>query len=375
MPDGTGHAQSVGMVAHRITEFDVRAYRIPTETPESDGTLNWQSTTLILVTLSSGTETGLGYTYGNKGLRDFIGDLIKKGAVDEDAFQIEKIWGKLVRLIRNEGRTGEGSMAIAAIDNALWDLKAKLLNVPLGYLLGLSREKVEAYGSGGFTNYSMPQLENQIAAWREAGFKKVKIKIGAPPEVEFERLTHVRRWCGDGMKLFVDANEAYDLMTAREIADILKELNIGWFEQPIFAQDIEGMHDLKMQFPSGIYLTTGEYVYNVDDARRFLAGDAADVLQLDITRCEGLTGFLKCAHLCEAYNIPVSSHCAPALHVSPACSVAGLRHVEYFFDHARIEKRLFDGVPEPKAGWLTPDLGRNGHGLEFKFEDAERYAV
>lgn len=363
------------MILHPITRFHVSACTVPTETTESDGTLNWKSTTIVIVQLAAGETWGLGYTYGNPGLKSFAVDLINKAVIDEDAFSITGIWGKLVQLVRNEGRTGESSMVISAIDNALWDLKAKLLQLPLLSLLGQSRERVEGYGSGGFNSYTHEQLEHQITSWLEQGFKKMKVKITGNLEHERARLSFIRRLCGPEVQLFVDANEACDKKVAREFADLLKELKIIWFEQPIFAYDLKGMHDFKLQMPTGIYLTTGEYVYNLTDLSNILQADAADVIQLDVTRCEGVSGFLKCSNLCEAYDVPISTHCAPALTVSPACSVGGLKHIEYFFDHARLENMLFDGVPQPRDGYFKPDLSRLGNGLILKKREIEKFEV
>lgn len=264
-------------------------------------------------------------------------------------------------------------MAIAAVDNALWDLKAKLLGLPLVTLLGNSRKAVPVYGSGGFTSYSIEQLQRQLGDWVDAGISRVKMKVGREPGQDVARVKAARATIGDA-ELFVDANGAYSRKQALAMAAAFAEFGVTWFEEPVSSDDLEGLRLLRDRAPAGMEISAGEYGYDLYYFRHMLAAGGVDVLQADATRCAGVSGFCGAAALCESFGMPLSSHCAPALHVHPGCALRPLRHLEYFHDHVRIERMLFDGAPEPRQGKLYPDLSRPGLGLEFKHADATQYA-
>jgi L-alanine-DL-glutamate epimerase-like enolase superfamily enzyme len=275
--------------------------------------------------------------------------------------------------VRNLGRSGLAACAISAVDTALWDLKAKLLDISLARLLGCCRDSVMIYGSGGFTNYSDDRLRRQLSGWVECeGCRAVKMKIGSEPQRDPARVRAARRAIDD-RELFVDANGAFCVKQALRFAQGCHEANLSWFEEPVSSDDERGLHLVRINAPPGMDIAAGEYTYTLDDARRLLETDSVDVLQADVTRCGGITGFLNVSALCEAHHIDISGHCAPSLHLHVACAVPGLRHLEWFHDHARIEHMLFDGAPQPRDGAIRPDLSRPGHGLELKRQDAERF--
>jgi L-alanine-DL-glutamate epimerase-like enolase superfamily enzyme len=283
-------------------------------------------------------------------------------------------WQAMVRAIRNLGRPGIASMAISAVDVALWDLKARLLDMPLVDLLGACRERVPIYGSGGFTSSTIEELERQLGGWAAAGIPRVKMKVGREPARDPERVRAARAAIG-GAELYVDANGAYDRKQALGLAGRFAEFGVSWFEEPVSSDDLAGLRLIRDRAPAGMDVAAGEYGYDAFYFRRMLEADAVDVLQADATRCGGFTGFLRAGVLCEAAGIPLSSHCAPALHVHAACAAPAMRHLEYFEDHVRIDAMLFDGVPAPEAGALAPDRSRPGHGVEFRRADAARCAV
>jgi L-alanine-DL-glutamate epimerase-like enolase superfamily enzyme len=362
----------VEVPAERLT---VAAYVIPTDFPESDGTLAWSKTTLVVVEVSAGGQTGLGYTYADTATARLIKDLLAEVVVGSDALAVNNNWAAMLRLIRNLGRPGIVSMAISAVDAALWDLKAKLLDLPLVALLGVVREGVPVYGSGGFTSYSLRQLQTQLGGWAEQGIPRVKMKIGTHPEDDFERVKAAREAIGLLTELFVDANGAYSRKQALAFADKFAGLGVSWFEEPVSSDDLEGLRLIRDRAPAGMDITAGEYGYDLFYFRRMLEAGAVDVLQADASRCEGLSGFIEVATLCQARSLPLSGHCAPSLHAHVACALSPLRHLEYFHDHARIEQMLFDGALKPINGKLYPDLSRAGMGLELKRADAQQYAV
>jgi L-alanine-DL-glutamate epimerase-like enolase superfamily enzyme len=288
---------------------DVAAYRIPTLSPESDGTFEWDATTLVTVQI----ENGFGFTYADTATATLIRDVLAGVVAGHDPMAIDQSWAAMIRAVRNLGRRGIAAMAISAVDAALWDLKCKRLGVPLVTLLGAVRESVPVYGSGGFTSQSIDELQ--------------------------------------------------------ELADH----GVTWFEEPVSSDDLDGLRFIRERTP--IEIAAGEYGYELQYFDEMIAAGAVDVLQADATRCCGITGFIKTAALCEARSMPLSAHCAPSLHRHLGCALLPLRHIEYFFDHARIESMLFDGFTPPRGGALWPDLSRPGIGVELKRADAERFRV
>jgi L-alanine-DL-glutamate epimerase-like enolase superfamily enzyme len=254
-------------------------------------------------------------------------------------------------------------------------LKARLLNLPLVTLLGQVRNEMPIYGSGGFTNYSDQRLQDQLHGWAEQGIPRVKMKIGRDAKADQKRVAVARKAIGEHVALFVDANGAYSRKEALTQARAFKEFNVSWFEEPVSSDDLEGLHFIREHAPGRIEIAAGEYGYDINYFRRMLEARAVDVLQADATRCGGFTGFLQAAALCEAHHVPVSAHCAPALHLHVACAAVTFRHAEYFHDHVRIERMLFDGVPEPVNGALAPDLSQPGLGLILKSANAQKFAA
>jgi L-alanine-DL-glutamate epimerase-like enolase superfamily enzyme len=356
-----------------IEDLRVTTCTIPTETEECDGTYCWKKTTLVVVELTAGGKTGLGYTYADRGTAAVIDHALRELILGVDAMNVRAVWDRLCSAVRNLGSRGISAMAISAVDTALWDLKAKLLGVPLVQLFGKVRDAMPIYGSGGFCNYSKKQLQEQLANWTAQGIAMVKIKIGRDSTEDLQRIADARVAIGDKTELFVDANGAYHFKNALAQAAAFAEFGIRWFEEPVSSDDLEGLRLMRERAPAGMEIAAGEYGYDGLYFRRMLEAGAVDVLQADVTRCGGITGFLQVGALCDAFQVPLSAHCAPALHLHVGCAISALRHAEYFFDHARIERLLFDGVPEPSEGTLHPDLSRPGLGLEFKRTDATPY--
>ncbi|HEY1803831.1 MAG TPA: enolase C-terminal domain-like protein [Terracidiphilus sp.] len=357
---------------HRV---DVSAYSIPTDAPEGDGTFQWNSTTLVLAEVHAGGETGIGYTYGNKATAVVADDLGRKCLAERPALDIPAIHESMLAQVRNDGSRGIASMAISALDVALWDLKAKLLRCSVADLLGQAQLSVAAYGSGGFTTYSDQQLARQLSGWAADGIQRVKMKIGAEPQKDLNRVRTARDAIGAETELFVDANGAYSARQAIGFAERFVESSVSWFEEPVSSDHLADLRRVRDRAPGGMDIAAGEYGYDGFYFRRMLEAEAVDVLQLDATRCKGFTGFLQGAAIAASFGCPISAHCAPSLHMHVGCAVQDFRHVEYFHDHARIEKMLFDGFIAPVGGQMTPDRSRPGLGLAFKKKDAQRFRV
>ncbi|SPP97131.1 enolase C-terminal domain-like protein [Bradyrhizobium vignae] len=358
-----------------IRSVRAEAYRVPTDRPEADGTISWNSTTIVLVEVEGGGRVGLGYTYASACIVGLIRDKLAAVIAGQDALAPASCFGAMQRAVRNLGREGLAATAISAVDTALHDLKARLFDQPLVVLLGARRTSIPIYGSGGFTTYSDAELEQQLGGWvAKDGCAFVKMKIGSEPGRDPHRVAVAKRAIGDAL-LFVDANGACTPRQAIRLANIFAERDVRWFEEPVSSDDLPGLAMVRQHAPCGMDVAAGEYAYTVDYVRTMLASGAVDVQQADATRCGGFTGFLEIAALCNAFHVDLSAHCAPALHMAVACAAPRIRHLEWFHDHVRIEHMLFDGAPQPRDGRISPDLTVPGNGLIFKRADAAAYAV
>lgn len=359
----------------KIEQIQVSAYAIPTATTEADGTLQWNSTTLVLTEITAAEKKGIGYTYANRAAADIIHHTLRPYLLGQNALNVTGLTERLIHQIRNDGNYGIAAMAVSAVDNALWDLKAKIFSVPLCCLLGQVRDKMLLYGSGGFTNYTDTQLATQFSSWAEQGIKYLKMKVGTEPEKDVTRVKGARTVIGDTIALFTDANGAYTVKQALEKAGEFSEFNVTWFEEPVRSDNLEGLHFIQQRAPARMNIAAGEYGYNLPYFQEMLQRRSVDILQADATRAGGITAFLKAGILAEAYQVPFSSHCAPALHLHPSLALPSFFIAEYFYDHVRIESMLFDGVTLPGDGYLCPDPSRPGLGIEFKHKDAAKYKL
>lgn len=360
-----------------IQRIEAHAFTVPTDGPggiEQDGTLSWDSTTMVLVLAHGGGQVGLGYTYGDVSVISFITSKLSPVVRGADALAPPSVTDKMWTAIRNAGRPGVGAMSVSAVDIALWDLKARLLDQPLAAILPMFHDEVPVYGSGGFTNYSAQRLSNQLAGWVGQGISRVKLKTSREPAADPERLTVARQAIGEGTELFVDANGALPpkkaLYWARRFHE---EWGVVWFEEPVSSADVDGLRFVRELGPAGIEIAAGEYAFVPEDFTNLLGG--VDCLQADVTRCGGITGLLTVSGLASAHQLDLSAHCAPAVSAHAFCAVRRLRHLEYFHDHVRIESLVFDGTLSPKGGALCPDHGRPGLGLTVKWADIEPYRV
>jgi L-alanine-DL-glutamate epimerase-like enolase superfamily enzyme len=347
-------------------DVDVHVCTIPTDEPESDGTAAWDSTTIVIADV----DGGLGYTYCDA----TAGVLIRKQLAELVHEDVRASWLAMNRAVRNMGRTGIASCAISAVDQALWDRKARRLGASLVDLLGAAHEDVPVYGSGGFCSYSLERLQEQLGGWAASGIPRVKMKLGREPERDPGRLDAAREAVGPDVDLFVDANGAFTPKEALGWAErYAVEWGVSWFEEPVSSADLDGLRLVREQGPAGVEIAAGEYAYCAEDARNLVG--SVDVLQLDVTRCGGITGVLAASGLATAHDLDVSAHCAPAISAHVFCAVERRRHLEYFHDHIRIEQLLFDGLPELDGGVLRPDRSRPGNGLELKRQEVEKWSV
>lgn len=359
------------MVDPAIDEITARAYTFPTDAPEADGTLSWEETTIVVVQAQSGATLGTGWTYAPAACAAVVSDLLADLVRGNDAMDVAASWQAMARAVRNAGRQGLVGYAISAVDIALWDLKARLFDVGLHRLLGATRREVPVYGSGGFTSYDREQLTRQLHSWVGEGIPRVKIKIGESwgraTARDLERMRQTREVIGDGVELFVDANGAYGRAQAVRVMRAASDLDVHWFEEPVSSDDLAGLRRVRDAVDADV--TAGEYGFDLFTLRRLCETGAVDCLQVDASRCGGISEWMRAAAVAASFGLDVSGHCAPHLHVHAAAATPNLRHLEWFHDHVRIERRCFDGALDPTGGELVPDASSPGHGLTLREAD------
>ncbi|HET9074524.1 MAG TPA: enolase C-terminal domain-like protein [Solirubrobacteraceae bacterium] len=360
----------------RIEDVCTSAYAVPTATPfEQDGTLTWDRTEIVVVEVHAGGHVGLGYTYASSAAATVIeatlAEIIRSGEVS----QPQRTWARMQVASRQLGHSGLAAMAISAVDIALWDLKARVLELSLADLLGRFRPAVAIYGSGGFCNLTEDELAAQVADWREVGARHMKIKVGADPGQDPARVEQLRELAGSEVELMVDANGAYDVPAALAHAETFARLGVSYLEEPLSSQNVSGLAAVAARAPAGMAVAAGEYAWNLTTLEHLLDAGAVHILQADVTRCGGITNMLRIDGLCRGHEIPFSAHCAPAVSAHACAAMESARNIEYFVDHARIEQLLFNGTISPEDGALSPDPGRPGHGLSLDQARAQPHAV
>lgn len=354
------------------------AYIIPTDVHSGDGTLTWDSTTLVICEVDTGEVSGLGYSYAHESCVPLIAETLCGVVTGRDVLDVPGVWMGMQRAVRNIGWPGVAACSLSAVETALYDAKARLLGLPLASLLGRCHQSVPVYGSGGFTTYDDERTRGQLRRWvHDLGLPRVKIKIGESwgtrSDRDLHRVALAREVIGDDVDLYVDANGGYRVGQAVRMGQALADHGVVWFEEPVSSDHLAGLRQVRRQVTPDV--AAGEYGYHLPYFAAMLAAQAVDCLQLDVTRCGGYGEWLRAAALAAGSGLDVSGHCAPNLAAHVASATPNLRHLEYFHDHERIERKLFDGALEPAEGALRPDLSRLGHGLTFKHADAQRYRV
>jgi L-alanine-DL-glutamate epimerase-like enolase superfamily enzyme len=359
-----------------IERIDVSVYQVPTDQPEADGTMQWDSTTMVVAEPVAGDCRGFGYSYTTGAAAGVIEELLTKKLLGRDALDIPGAAKVMNEAVRNVGRPGVAATAISAVDVALWDLKGKLLGQPVATLLGRAFETGPIYGSGGFTTYDDETTRKQLSYWaHDLNLPWVKIKIGeswgSNVERDLHRIALAREVIGPSKGLFVDANGGYTRGQAARVAHAFAQYDVTWYEEPVSSDDLTSLAELRLEVAPDV--AAGEYGWDLAYFARMVDAHAVDCLQIDATRCGGYSDFLRSAAVAAAAGLQVSSHCAPELHLPVTLATPNLRHMEFFHDHVRIAELILDGVPQVRDGRLVPDLSRPGIGLELKKADAEQY--
>lgn len=359
-----------------IEHLTVTTCTIPTDAPEADGTLEWHSTDIVVVEAAAAGRVGIGWTYApGAATAALISDLLEPVVRSRPAFDVPGSAAAMAHAVRNASRSGLLGYAIAAVDCALWDLKARLLDVSLASLLGRVRDEVAVYGSGGFISYSDQQLRDQLTGWtRQLSLPRVKIKIGhggGDDDAADQHWIHLARdIIGPDVALFVDANGAYSAKQAIRAMHEAADADVSWFEEPVPSQQVEGLRQVRAAVDADV--AGGEYLTDLLSCRHLCAADALDCLQVDVSRCGGITAWMRLAAVAAAHGLEVSGHCAPHLTAPVAAATENFRHLEWFHDHTRIEDLLFDGTLDPTGGDIRPDIDAPGNGLSLRRDVVEQ---
>ena len=359
-----------------VTRVEASAHRFPTDAPESDGTKEWDGTTLVLVRVHAGDAVGIGYTYTGAPAATLVVEDLAPVVLGSDPMRPTAVWVAMQEQVRNLGKPGLVATAISALDIALWDLYANLLGIPLCDAIGAIHDSVPVYGSGGFTSYDDRQLSDQLSGWVEAGIPRVKIKVGRRPEEDLHRLEVARSAIGDSVELYVDANGAFSAKQALGWARRYRDFGVRWFEEPVSSDDLDGLRLVREHGPGGMDVAAGEYGYHLPYFQHMLDAGGVDCLQADVTRALGVSGVLRVAGLCDARSMDLSLHCAPQISAHVGTAIWHLRHLEYFHDHVRIESMVFDGALAPGTdGALRPDRSAVGLGVAARPDVLDAHQV
>lgn len=364
------------MIGAPIDRVTASVFVVPTDAPEADGTITWDSTTMVLVEIAAGGTSGIGWTYGHRACASVVTDTLASIVEGRDALDVGGAFDAMVKAVRNDARQGAVGYAISAVDVALWDLKARLLELPIHRLIGKVRDEVAVYGSGGFTSYDERQLRQQLTGWTEGQqIPRVKIKIGESwghaVGRDLSRMEQARTCIGEDVELFVDANGGYGRKQAVRVLREAADFDVHWFEEPVSSDDLVGLREVRDLVDADV--TAGEYGFDLVYFERMLSARAVDCIQADVSRCGGITEWLRVAAVAAAHNLEISGHCGPHLHAQVAMAVPNVRHLEWFHDHVRIESMFFDGTLDPTGGTIRPDPTAPGNGLTLRRSDIERF--
>ena len=319
-----------------------------------------QETPIVRVTCDDGAQgTGYGYTIGTGGssvvalLRDHLAPVL----IGEDASEVERLWKKLCFHTHATAVGAITSLALAAVDTALWDLRCRRAGLPLWKMAGGAQRQVPTYTTeGGWLHLSRDEIVEQTLAARDAGFRGAKLKVGRPHVSEdVDRLAAVRAAVGDGFEIMTDANQCFTVSEAIRRARHYETVDLAWFEEPLPAEDLGG-HE-RLSASTSLPIAVGESIYSLSHFREYLQRGACSIVQADVARIGGITPWLKVAHLAESFNVAICPHFLMELHVSLTAAVPNAPWLEYIpqldpIAHSRV--RIEDGYAIPPD---SPGLG------------------
>lgn len=360
------------MKASTIARLETTVVRVPLGEGRGGSGATEVEVVLVELTDSDGV-TGTGFTYALGGgilaVNAIIESLFSDGLIGTVLTDWDRLWFELWSSTHRLGR-GVAIAALSAVDIAVWDLRARIANVPLFRLLGAQREAVPIYGSGRATHsMTTAELVDGALSYVGEGFGAVKLRAGAlTPEEDVKRVRAVREAVGDGVRVMVDCNERLDLATALWLGKRLEELSVFWLEEPLVADDVAGHATLASQI--GIAVAVGEHLQGRFEHVNYLRASAAAVLQPDAPLVGGVSEWLRVATVADAFNVSISPHFLPELHVHLAAAARSCTYVEHF---PLIDELLEETLAVDGGVVFPPD--RPGHGLLWDRTAIDRFQV
>jgi L-alanine-DL-glutamate epimerase-like enolase superfamily enzyme len=362
-------------VTAKIVSVGVWRIDLPPPVPRSDAIQSFvvQETPMVRIRCDDGGE-GVGYSYtigtGGSSVVALIADHLAPRLIGRDPACIEAIWRDLLFATHATSVGAITSLALAAIDTALWDWRCKRDGQPLWLAAGGAKRRTPVYTTeGGWLHLSTDAIVRETVAAKEAGFQGAKIKVGLPRVADdATRLRAVRQAVGDGFEIMVDANQCFTLSEALRRAAAYADIGIAWFEEPLPADDIAGHARLAASTP--VPIAVGESLYSPGQFADYVRAGACSIVQVDVARVGGITPWLKVAHLAECHNLAVAPHFLMELHASLTAAVPSAKWVEYIpqLDAvARSRLRIEAGEA------IAPDTP--GLGIDWRFDEIERRAI
>lgn len=327
--------------------------------------------TIVQLTTEQGI-TGFGITYnevGGEATKTMIETNIAPRIIGRSPFETEVIWQDLFGYLRGVGRKGLTYCAISAVDIALWDLKGKITGMPLFRLMGGTRKKIPVYASGGWTSYEDDQLVDEMKDFVRQGYQMIKFKVGVEGgnnlRRDIKRVAKVREAVGADIGIMLDANNCWDAATGARFANMVKEYDIMFLEEPTFADDIPGLKRYKQS--TDLPLGTGEHEYTRYGCRDLILSEAADIVQMDFTRAGGFTEALKVAALTQAWNLKFAPHAMENIHIHLLSAMQNSLYLERLLLFEELTSLTYKNCPMPKDGYMElTELP--GLGLELNWE-------
>lgn len=332
-----------------------------------------QETPIVRISDSDGAQ-GIGYSYtigqGGPAIMSLLKETLAPQLIGQDADQIDRIWRSLMFSTHATAVGAITSLALAAIDTALWDLRCKRAALPLYKMAGGSKERVPMYTTeGGWLHIDTQALVKDALQAQSLGFAGAKIKIGRPHLSEDRaRLKAVRDAVGDSFEIMVDANQSFSRAEATRRARVLEEFDIAWFEEPLPADDV--MEHVRLAASTSVPIAVGESMYSISQFKDYLALGGASIVQVDVARIGGITPWLKVAHMAEAFNVPVCPHFLMELHVSLVCAIPNAPWLEYIpqLDDITLSgMRMVDGNAMPS--------NQPGLGIDWDWDELNRRSI
>jgi len=357
----------------KVTAIESMILRVPTPKPIA---LDYPEHRLVVAEIRTDEGlTGLGYSLafgggGAEAIQVYLETRLKPLLIGEDPLFVERLWDRMYRADRGIKRQGVAAYALSALDIGLWDLVGKAAGLPLYKLWGAVRDRVEAYGSGGWPGYSVDELIGEAQRYAAMGCRYYKMKIHHPdPRVNRERVEAVRKALGDGVRLMVDVNQKLDVLGNIRQARLLADLDLVWYEEPVLADDLAACAEVAQAIP--IPVATGENNYTRFEFRELIERRAARYLMPDVCRANGFSEMLRIGHLAAAHQVAVSPHVVHELSLHVVGALANGFLVE-FIDWTPPD--LFLGMPRCEDGhFRIPD--RPGHGIALAPDAVRKYGV